>query len=46
MGRRVLLVQQELTTLPEHISSSPVFSGVRVALRKKYLMVNVQNVQG
>jgi hypothetical protein len=29
-GRRVPLVEQELLTLPEHLSSSPVFSGVRV----------------
>ena len=28
--RRVPLVQQELFTLPEHLSSPPVFSGVRV----------------
>ena len=28
--RRVSLVEQELLTLPEHLSSSPVFSGVRV----------------
>jgi hypothetical protein len=26
----VSLVEQELLTLPEHLSSSPVFSGVRV----------------
>ena len=26
----MLLVEQELPTLPEHLSSSPVFSGVRV----------------
>jgi hypothetical protein len=25
------LVEQELLTLPEHLSSNPVFSGVRVA---------------
>jgi len=30
LTRRVSLVQQELLTLPEHLSSSPVFSGVRV----------------
>ena len=30
LARRVLLVEQELPTLPEHLSSSPVFSGVRV----------------
>ena len=28
--RRVSLVEQELLTLPEHLSSPPVFSGVRV----------------
>ena len=28
---RLLLVEQELLTLPEHMSSSPVFSGVRVS---------------
>jgi len=28
--RLVPLVEQELLTLPEHLSSSPVFSGVRV----------------
>ena len=28
--RRVSLVEQELLTLPEHLSSSPVFSGVCV----------------
>ena len=30
LTRRVTLVKQELLTLPEHLSSSPVFSGVRV----------------
>jgi len=30
LTRRVPLVEQELPTLPEHLSSSPVFSGVRV----------------
>jgi len=30
LTRRVPLVEQELHTLPEHPSSSPVFSGVRV----------------
>jgi hypothetical protein len=31
LTRRVLLVEQELLlTLPEHLSSPPVFSGVRV----------------
>ena len=29
--RRVPLVEQELLTLPEHMNSPPVFSGVRVA---------------
>ena len=28
--RRVPLVEQELLTLPEHLSSPPIFSGVRV----------------
>jgi hypothetical protein len=28
--RRVLLLDQELITLPEHLSSTPVYSGVRV----------------
>jgi hypothetical protein len=28
--RRVSLVEQELPTLPEHLSSPPIFSGVRV----------------
>jgi hypothetical protein len=28
--RRMPLVEQELPTLPEHMSSPPVFSGVRV----------------
>ena len=30
LTRRVSLVEQELLTLPEHLSSLPVFSGVRV----------------
>ena len=30
LTRRVLLVEQELPTLPEHLSSPPVFSGVCV----------------
>ena len=30
LKRRVPLVEQELLTLPEHMSSPPVFSGVRV----------------
>ena len=30
--RKVLLMEQELLTLPEHLSSSPVFIGVRVNL--------------
>jgi hypothetical protein len=29
MTRRVLLLDQELITLPEHLSSAPVYSGVR-----------------
>jgi hypothetical protein len=31
LTRRVPLVEEELLTLPEHLSSPPVFSGVRVA---------------
>jgi hypothetical protein len=30
LTRAVSLVEQELLTLPEHLSSPPVFSGVRV----------------
>ena len=30
LTRRIPLVEQELLTLPEHLSSSPVFSGARV----------------
>jgi hypothetical protein len=30
VARRVLLMEQELFTLPEHLSSPPGFSGVRV----------------
>ena len=30
LTRRVSLVEQELPTIPEHLSSLPVFSGVRV----------------
>jgi len=30
LARQVPLVEQELLTLPEHLSSPPVFSGVRV----------------
>jgi hypothetical protein len=30
LARRVPLVEQELPTLPEHLRSPPVFSGVRV----------------
>ena len=36
--RRVPLVEQELRTLPEHMSSPPVFSGVRIT-RSLYLCV-------
>ena len=36
--RQVPLVEQELLTLPEHLSSPPVFSGVRVT---RYLVVYV-----
>jgi len=31
LARRVPLMEQELLTLPEHLISHPVFSGVRVA---------------
>ena len=31
LTRRVPIVEQELFTLPEHLSSPPVFSGVRVS---------------
>jgi hypothetical protein len=30
LTRRVSVVEQELFTLPEHLSSPPAFSGVRV----------------
>jgi hypothetical protein len=30
LSRRVRLVAEELLSLPEHLSSSPVFNGVRV----------------
>ena len=30
LRRRVSLVEQEMLTLPEHLSSPPIFSGVRV----------------
>jgi len=36
---RVSLVEQELLTLPEHLSSSPVFSGVRVTRSLVLLIV-------
>jgi hypothetical protein len=29
--QRVLLMEQQLPTLPEHMSSSPIFNSVRVA---------------
>jgi hypothetical protein len=32
LTRRVPLVEQELLTIPEHLRSPPVFSGVRVVL--------------
>ena len=32
LTRRLSLVEQELPTLPDHLSSPPVFSGVRVTL--------------
>ena len=40
--RRVPLVEQELLTLPGHLSSSPVFSGVRVT---RSLVSSVPNVR-
>jgi hypothetical protein len=39
LTRRVPLVEQELLTLPEHLSSPPVFSGVRVTRSLVYLYV-------
>jgi hypothetical protein len=38
LTRRVPLVEQELLTLPEHLSSPPVFSGVRIT---RYLVLCV-----
>jgi hypothetical protein len=38
LTRRVPLVEQELFTLPEHLSSFPVFSGFRVT---RYLVLCV-----
>jgi hypothetical protein len=38
LTRRVPLVEQELLTLPEHLSSPPIFSGVRVT-RSLFLCV-------
>jgi hypothetical protein len=32
LTQRVSLVEQELLTLPDHLSSPPVFSGVRATL--------------
>jgi hypothetical protein len=37
-NRLVLFMEQDLLTLPEHLSSPPVFSGVRVA---RYLVLCV-----
>jgi hypothetical protein len=37
LTRRVSLVEQELPTLPEHMSSPPIFSGVRVT--RSFLML-------
>jgi len=37
LTRWVPLVEQELLTLPEHLSSSPVFSGVRVTRLVLYI---------
>ena len=39
LTRRVPLVEQKLLTLPEHLSSPPVFSGVRVTRSLVYLYV-------
>ena len=38
LTRRVSLVEQELPTLPEHLSSSPVLSGVRVPRSLVYVL--------
>jgi len=38
LTRRVPIVEQELRTLPDHLSSSPMFSGVHVA---RYLVLCV-----
>jgi hypothetical protein len=37
--RPVSLVEQEMLTLPEHMSSPPVFSGIRVAQSLVYCVV-------
>ena len=39
LTRRVSLVEQEMHTLPEHLSSPPIFSGVRVARSLVFLVV-------
>jgi len=39
LTRRVSLVEQELLTLPEYMSSPPVFSGVRVIRLLVYMYV-------
>ena len=38
LTRRMPLVEQELLTLPEHLSSLPVFSGVRVTRSLVYVL--------
>jgi hypothetical protein len=42
LTRRVSLVEQELPTLPEHLSSPPIFSGVRVT-RSLFLFLYKKN---
>jgi hypothetical protein len=37
VAQRVALMEQELLTLPKHLNSTPVFSGVRV---RYYVTVN------
>jgi hypothetical protein len=42
LTRRMSLVEQELPTLPEHLSSPPIFSGVRVT-RSLFLFLYKKN---
>ena len=42
LTRRMSLMEQELLTLPEHLSSPPVFSGVRVT-RSLFLFLYKKN---